>query len=311
MNMLALSRERGPVPNEVVRLSSDDEYLRDAEGNLRLKRSIVRENVDGHEVTIHIQGSSAREVRKALEGIARKYPGKVDVEQWMSTFKIERSFREGRTQFSVRGAGSNETFRAVTKIAVSAFIDAGGAREQILPCLDFVSGQCADAQHARWFYSADVMAEREPDEVTHVVAVRGEPGMALWAYIELFRAYRFAVRLADRYSGPAVRVDYVYDLLAGATVKERCLHVDFGDLDFAQRGIDVDAVREQLAVLIRVAQRRSRERALGAAVDRAFEPARKAGLEGTVDKLMPQMWSELEPIILAMLRRRDSKEGAE
>ena len=77
MNLLGLARERGAVPNQVVHLASGDEYLRDAKGNLRLRRPIVSEHRSEKEVTIDIQGSSSRQVRKAVQNLARKYPGKI------------------------------------------------------------------------------------------------------------------------------------------------------------------------------------------------------------------------------------------
>lgn len=303
MNLLGLSRERGEVPNQVVQLE-DGEYLRDAQGNLRLRRPVIREDRSEHEVTINIQGGSTRDVRKALEGIARKYPGKIDIDQWMSGFTGERRFYMAPTHFEVPSAGSDEAFRAVTKIAASAYVAAGGAREQILSALDYIGGRNA-IEHARWFYSADVMTERGADDITHVVALRGEPGTPLWGYVEMFRAYRFAVRLAERYAGPALRADYVYDLVAGATIAGRSIQLDFADLDVKYGGIDVDAMVEHWTVLIRVAQRRSREASVRAAVRQAFDRAFAQNPEATAADLMPHLWSALEPIVLAMLRRPD------
>jgi hypothetical protein len=308
MNMLGLSRERGPVPNQVVRLGSGEEYLRDAAGNRRLRQPVVREHQSEHEVTIDLQGS-VPQVRQALRGLARKYPGKIDVEQWMSRFTNDRRFHSGPTQFEVRGAGSEEAFRAIAKIAASAYIAGGGSRDQILSCLRYIKGE-SPAQHARWFYAVDVMADRPTDEVTNVVGVSGEPGAPLWAYVELFRVYRFAVRLAEHYSGPAIRLDRVYDLIVGTTIEGRCLRLDFGDLDVEHGGVDVDAVIEQWKVLIGLAQRRSRQAAIGAAVEQAFKHAMAANSEATVEDLMPHLTSALEPILLAMIRRPDkSKDG--
>lgn len=298
MNVLGLPRQRGEVPRQVVRLASGEEYLRDAEGNLRLRYPVISEVRSDGEMTINIQGSDMRQLKKALEGLARKYPSKIDVDQWMSMFNDNPRFHMGPTVFAVRGAGSDEALRAVTKIAAGAFICGGGTRDQILPCIEYIKG-AVPGTYGRWFYAADILSNRGPDAITHVVAVRAKAGAPLWAYVELFRVFRFAVRLSELYTGPTVRVDYVFDLIEGSALAVRSLQLDFDDVDFNEGGLDVEALKEQLEILRRVAEQRSQKAAISGAVDRAFERVFAEKPEATAQDLWPHLWKELEPILVA------------
>ena len=299
MNMLGLSRDRGTVPRQAVRVPSGDEYLRDADGNLSLRQALVREQRDGKLVSVNVQASTVRQARDALRRLASKYPGKIDVDHWLARFESQSQFHMGPTQFEVRGAGSDEMFRAITKIAINAYMARGGSRDQISAAIEHIKGNAAE-EYVRWFYAADVMPSRAPDEVTHAVAVRGAPGGQLWAYVELFRVYRFAVRLSLHYTGPPISLDYVFDLCHGEDLDRR-LEVDFAGLDIDAPGIELDALKAEWTVLMRIAERRSREAAVDAAVRAAFAQAWADNPEATTEDLMPHLWSQLEPIILAMV----------
>jgi hypothetical protein len=301
MNMLGLSRERGSVPNQLVTLGAGDEYLRDAEGNLRRTRPLVRQEQSGDEVQISVTASSTKQLRQTLRSLARKYAGKIDVDEWMQKISMTRRFEESATIFRLRGAGSEACFRGITKVAANAYMATGGSRSQILECVDHINGQ--RVRCARWYYCADVLDARQPEELTHIVGLHGTPGGRLWAYVELFRAFRFAVRLSSNYSGEPVSVNYVYDLIGGKVLDDRHVHCDFGELDLEDGGIDVDAVAANLNVLMLLATRRSRERELGAAVDEAFERARAVNPNCTLDDLQVHLWAALEPRLIAMMRR--------
>ncbi len=309
MHILNISRERGEVPNCVVQLPQG-EFIRNVDGNMRPVRPTIQETIHGDRVEVSIQGGSRKQVVQAVRGIARKYPGKFDPDEWANkmTESVERSTHP--TTFTMNDLGSDEALRGIAKIAASAFVLLGGRRDSLASCMPYITGK-SSRQLVRWYFEADVMPGRQPGWITHAVAVRADPSSGqLWCYVELFRAFRFVSLLNEAYTGEPLAKDYVHELCTGQPL-DVPLTFDPRGIDPDIGGIDIDAFKREAEELMTVSASRSREAAIGGAVERAFSATLQNNPNATGRELMPHLFRELEPLLLDLVRPKRFPDEAE
>ncbi|MDD9942486.1 MAG: HNH endonuclease [Myxococcales bacterium] len=310
MNMMGLTRERKPVPKQVVTLPDGSEYLRDAQGRLWPRHAIGYEQLDGNQVTLSIQARNRREARAKLREYEKKYPGKIDVEQFMSSLTETVQPHRSPVNFTSSGVGSSAALRAVAKIAANAFIEWGGLPDQIMECISFIRGE-SSRQLVRWYYVDEVWPDRGDMDVTHVVALRaGAPGEGLWGYVELFRIYRFAVQLSAAHKGPIVHRDYVYDIGQKRVVTDAQPVFSPGALDLEDGGVDLEAIRAVGSHMMRIAEWRSLEASFGEAIGKAFTEAVAANPNATTEDLLRHLHTYLDPVLLAVIQAGVRRDGS-
>jgi hypothetical protein len=304
MNLLSLSRERGDVPDEIVSLEGRGDFIRGADGTLRMKHPKVHEQRDGNQVSISIQARSMSEARRLVEGYKRKYGDKVDVNAWMAPLTQTVEYVSTQTIYEARGVGSPETLRAVAKIAANAYLAWGGSPEDVSDAAHYIRGD-TKAHLARWYFEADPLQDRKHNSVTHVIAVRGDPDIGtLWAYVELFRAYRFVVQLCRSYKGARLEKDFVYDLCTASTTPAP-VAFNPGDLDPEVGGLDIDKWKVEGERLMMIATARSREQVLDNIIRAAFAETMSKHPEATTEDLLPILMDKITPMLEALLRKRD------
>lgn len=304
MNLSSLSRERGGVPNETVWLGARGDFIRGADATLRRQRPKVHEERDGNQVTVSIEAHSTREVRRVLETYRRKHGDKVNVDAWMASLTQTVEYVKTQTIYEARTVGSPETFRAVAKIAANAYLAWGGSPDEVRDAAHYVRGD-TKAPLVRWYFDADPVQDRKSNSVTHVIAVRGDPATStMWAYVELFRAYRFAVQLCRSYKGPRFENDYVYDLCATRPTPAR-IEFNPGTLDPEMDGLDIEKCKNECLRLMRIGAERSLEQVLDSAIEAAFAEAMSNHPEATVEDLLPILVDKITPLQKALIWRRD------
>jgi hypothetical protein len=303
MNLLSLSRERGDVPDETVSLEGRGNFTRSADAILRVKHPTVHEERDGNQVSVSIKARSIDEARGMVKGHKRKYGDKIDVDAWMASVTESVEYVSTQTNYKAGSVGSPETFRAVTKIAANAYLAWGGSPDEVSGAADYIRGDTS-AHLARWYFETDPVQNRRHDSVTHVIAVRGVPDTGrLWAYIELFRAFRFVVQLCRSYKGARFENDFVYDLCA-ASPTPALIAFNPGELDPEEGGLDIEKVKDEIAHLLTIAQQRSREQVLDNLMKAAFAEAMSKHPEATVEDLLPILMDKVTPLLKALLRTR-------
>ena len=255
-NALNVQRERGATPS--VRVTFDEEeYVRDANGNMRPvdKRPTVIEGESS--ATFSFSASTLAQARKHLEGLKRKYP-KLDVEAQLAAAKLTVTRVDAVTEFNLPSIGGDDMFRAVVKIALSYFLHIGGAAASVPVAVAAVLNPGDPGlRRVGCLYGVDPIPERDISRVLHVVAVISDLSGRLSAYVELLGAYRFAVRLSNRYSGPPISSAYAYDVCAQAVIALDATRLI--GLPWLHEGMNQDAVAKALDVVRDVAVARSQE----------------------------------------------------
>lgn len=261
MNLLSLSREYGDVQPVDVFAEGHGKLKLAADGFLRPQHPTVDEEHVGNQVNISIQARSKEEVLKIAQQIMRKSKRKYG-DKVGTLMPITETVEDVKPEFGVRSVGSSsETFRAVAKIAVNAYLAWGGDQDNVNDTVAYIRGD-TKAELTRWYFDIDPVRHRKQYSVTHVIAVRGDPDIgALWAYVELFRAFRFAVQLCRSYDGEQFEKDYAYDLFA-ASETPALIAFNPRELDPEVVGLDTETVKiakAEIAHLLAMVKRRSME----------------------------------------------------
>lgn len=211
-NALNVVRERDDTPKVRVTLESGERLWRDADGNMRhvgAPPTVIER--DG-KMSISFTASSKAEVRKHLRGLKRKHP-KLDVEATMANVQMRVTRVNKRMTFAFPELGGADAFRAIIKIAVSYYLHVGGRADLIREAIDAVAqAGFPPLTRVGWLYAIDPRPDRNDDAVLHALAIASDEHGGLHAYVELFSAFRFTVRLADAYAGPPIRAAYAYDV---------------------------------------------------------------------------------------------------
>lgn len=303
MNLLSLSRERGDVPSETVSLKGLGNFTRGSDATLRMKAPTVREKRDGSQVRVSIQARSKSEARRLAKGYKRKYGDKVDVDAWMASLTQTVEYVSNKIVYEARSVGSPETFHAVAKIAANAYLAWGGAPDEVSDAACYIRGD-TEGHLARWYFETDPVQDRQQNSVTHVIAIRGDPDTGtLWAYVELFSAYRFVVRLCRSYKGERFERDYVYDLCVASPIPG-IVAFNPGEIDPEVGGLDIEKVKGECVRLLMIAAERSRGQILNNAIRAAFAETMSKHPGATTEDLLPILMDKIMPILEAILRKR-------
>ncbi len=254
-NVLDVVRERGVTPSVRVKLESGVQMQRDPDGHMRpvaLRPTVVeRDSVASFSIT----AGSRIAVRKHLDGLKRKYP-KLDIDGVMATISETTTRANERTEFTFPPLGGAEAFRAIVKIAVSYYLHVGGRVAVIRDAIDVVAHEGLPAlARVGCLYAVDPLPDRDDDKVVHVLAVASDEDGGLHAYVELFSAFRFTVRLADAYAGHPMCVAYGYDVCTRAEVEIDAANLR--GLPWTPEDWDPDAVDRALEPVIAVAVTRN------------------------------------------------------
>lgn len=255
LNALNVARQRGDTPAVEVTLTTGERMIREADGNMRpvpTRPEIVPLN--DKESSYSITAASMREARRHVQGLKRKYP-KFDADTAMASAMSQRTDYRGTVTFELTELGGPGMLCAVVKIAINYYLHAGGDVEHVRAAAAVVRiKDDPGPEIVGFFYGAEPLRHRDPDAVTHIVAIKS-CAQRLSVYVELLSAFRFAVNLSSDYKGPPFNAAYAYDPCA---VRE--ITVSASDLEGApwepETGLDPDVLLAQLEALRPIAERR-------------------------------------------------------
>jgi len=286
-----IKRERGVLPSVRVTTTTGQQLNYRRDGVLIPGRPDVRETIRGDAVELAVQARDRDELRGILEGFARKYPGRIDVDQLVDGAMPAWSAPEGMLKLQLNPEGPDAE-RSIVKSAV------GFARLRGMPkaegeAVRFLRDAEAERCIGSW-YRSDLLINRPQGVPLHCVAAAGNPetGIAL-GYVEYFGVSRSLVGLDMNYAGPAFSGVHAIDPRSGSSVDveidlelDRAAYADARTGDAADPEDARSAVGPILYGMYLQRQTDERARVVGEAVDRAFKQCgAKEGEELTEEHL--------------------------
>lgn len=293
-NLLGIKRERGEVPNVVVKRENGEELVRDSRGNMRPRRTSVASRLEGSTLRFEARGGP-REVRQALRKLKKRYPT-IDISDALDKIQAQISYTRESLEFSLDQLGGPTALRAVAKIAANFAV---WRQHVVVPsCAPFVSGETQKNDVAWWWSGADPIVERPSDTVLNVVGLVGGEGR-IRAYVELLHAFRFGVVVHEPYTGPSFTEVLARDVMTGSWIDV--------EWDPAKWKIDdlppAEDFPGRMDAIVRVAQVAAHERSIREIVERAFaRTLQERGPDATTEDLRPILWEEMESFVLAQIR---------
>ncbi len=208
VNRLGIKRERGgPRSIEARMVSSGDPIHLNWDGTTFGPKTRFSKTESG--LTVECD---EKNISTAKETLKRKFPnlriGRVEPFETHGEFRFQSDF------------GGLACYRAVTKIALNYFLHRGGSPESVTDVISFMKHGGENVFVLLYYPIWDVLPHRPAEAITHVVSIRGDPiQKLLYAYVELFTAFRFMVCLSGTYDGDYVSDSYCFDLRLRQVVK--------------------------------------------------------------------------------------------
>ncbi|MGD6876146.1 HNH endonuclease [Bacillus infantis] len=157
-NLLDIKRDRGK-PQNVIGTYNNKDIIIEPGGALRLKRAYTEKGDDSY----HIEASSVRQARQALEGLKRKHPH-IDVDEQIKNAKRNKSYLPSVTIST--NFGGQETKRALCKMAVNFYIYNGGNPATVKHLLPFIEGKKEEAEVYYFYPMSEVFYKNERKSFT-------------------------------------------------------------------------------------------------------------------------------------------------
>ncbi len=240
VNRLGIKRERGDPPSIEARMvsSGDPIHLNWDGTTFGPKTRFTR---TGSGLTVECD---EKNISTAKQTLKRKFPnlriGRVEPFETYGEFRFESDF------------GRPECYRAVTKIALNYFLHRSGSPKFVSDAISFMKHGGENVFVLLYYPIWDVLPQRPAEAITHVVAIRGDPiQKLLYAYVELFTAFRFMVFLSGTYDGEYVSDSYCFDLRLGQVVKmdARFYQSRSTIADIASSSAHIEALENQMQKL--------------------------------------------------------------
>jgi hypothetical protein len=201
-NRLGIKRERGEPPAiKARRADSGDPIFIESDRTTFAPRTTIQRTENGYAIEC-----DQKNIGKAMEALKRKVPN-VQFSQ-VEPFESDLQFHH-KSDF-----GGIACYRAVTKIALNFFLHRGGSVAPVSKAISFVKSGGDNCFVILYYPSRDVLPQRIAKQITHVVAIRGDPVQNfLYAYVELFTAFRFLVSLSETYDGKLLNESHTHPIV--------------------------------------------------------------------------------------------------
>jgi HNH endonuclease len=235
-NRLGIERERGEPPAiKARRIDSGDPIIIESDRTTFAPRTTIQKTENGYTVEC-----DQKNFGNAMETLKRKVPN-VQFGQ-VEPFKSDLQFRY-ESDF-----GGMACFRAVTKIALNYYLCRGGSAKPVGEAISFRKNGGENFYVILYYPTRDVLPQRLAKQITHVVSIRGDPiQKLLYAYVELFTAFRFLVSLSGAYDGEAMSESYCFDLQQGKEIKTNTQFYESRSTiaDIAASTVHIEALKKQ------------------------------------------------------------------
>ncbi|NMC34093.1 MAG: HNH endonuclease [Veillonellaceae bacterium] len=195
---LSCKRDSGSAP-PIIAVSSDGTEYKMKNGKAKLKDPVFPDSptvayVDGKKTEIYnIVARSLDEAHAMVEGLKKKYPDKDFVVEMK---KIEVYLDSLNTNSIIL---SDESFRAIAKIAVNFYMWKVGKKGNIEGAIDYVNG--LSKEEIVGIYYNEEAKNLKDCEIAHILYIKGDKEeKILYCYVSLFGAIDFIVLLNDDYN---------------------------------------------------------------------------------------------------------------
>ncbi len=317
-NLLMIKRHRGE-PNSIVGKieSTGEDYYLLYGGKPVMTKPIITEEVDGKKIELSIVARNEKEMRQILEGLKRKKYPELDIEKSLKTAKLKNEYIDGPIHFECT-IGGNEVFKSITKSAVNYFIYKGGDRQFISHLFSYLDG--TTEMNVVWMhYPDEIIYTPSDNEVSHIIRLIGNPTeQILYAYIELFNAYNYIIKLNENYTGKSINETYAFDLIE---IKEitRSIPLNYSRGQLLDYFINKDSkpfakVQRRLERVLSIAMKRQTSYFNQELISKAVNNSLGKYPEGTIitkeiiDELVNETMKEITPMILHNFKRRNKQE---
>lgn len=285
---LQVKKHRGDIAPIKGGINEDGEVYTIVNGSKPvMAKPVYEEAVEGDKTIINIQAQNEAQLRKMLEGLARKYPG-FDVEDAISKSKRVKEYLQKPLQYR-QTFGGEKAFRAMAKSAVGFYLETGGNKDIIDHVIPFLRGEIS--LDIVFHYNPEILPYIEADdEVLHILHLVGDKeNSLLYCYVQFFSAYSYLVLLSDNYIGDNFTKSYAYDVLLNE-IKDKKLSVTISRQDF-ERFKDRNLILNGAAVV-----QKKMQRVLGIASKRHHEQTRSDIISETIDEILTKKYGYVEVI---------------
>ena len=272
--LLNIKRDRGSVRPLRVQTVTGETLQLHADGHLTLPHTIVTQQRTADQIAIQIKAPSTKEFKKAVRGLARKYP-QLDVTTALQEATAARKYNTNPWHIPLH-LGGVEAGRSIIKSLVALAACAGidltdleHAQEYLFSDGEPCFGYCNDV---------DVVVNRPDGMFFHCVGISGDPETKqILGYVEYFGCLRIVACLSSTYEGESFQSCYAIDPVRG-TELDLQIELAFSPEEiraiYEYLRVDYSVQRDAVGRLLAYWSKKDAEAALARAVDDAVEYAR-------------------------------------
>ena len=275
-DMLQVKKDRDNGHNQVMTDEEGHEIIvEDAGGKLKLRRSYFEKEILDDEKRYHITAKNEKELKDYLEGQVK---AKEITQAQMDEVMAKAKMKPHRPRLTIRTVIPQEAFPNIVRSAVNYYIENTRRYDDVKHLIPYIKGErnCQEILHLVLF---DILPyEEKGDEITHMIHLEGNPtSRVLYAMLEYYGLYTYAVFLKEDYDGPELNLTYCYDVLhEKETEREFSLPVNRKWIEKYKEGFEATA-KERFAAaerrankILGVWQEKDRDRAVKDIVGKAF-----------------------------------------
>ena len=213
--LLNIKRDRGkPRWVKAERTGEVRSYYIKPGGKPVIGKPMVEIKDDGKAAKVTIEARDTSELRHILRGVKRRYP-KFNVDEVLKQARYQKEYLKDSLHFNL-SIGGPHSFRAISKIAYN-YYRYKNPDEEGLNFNDierYIKGELAEKDFVWFYYSDKDVIIKQPIEILHSIALKGNlEDYSLYAYVELFNAFKFIVLLSTEYTGRVVEQVYNYNVV--------------------------------------------------------------------------------------------------
>ncbi len=257
-NQLLITRENGKPQNiDGTSILTGEKVKIPYNKRPYLATPVVSQEVNGDKIKLSIQARDKKQMNQIQAGLKRKYPNlnPADMQKYESAVKLDGFIHISNT------IGGDLAFRSIAKSAINFFLIKGGDRNYIKHLLSYIGGQEKFDDIVWMHYPDKSIYTPEDNEVSHIIRLIGNSHeRILYAYIELFNAHNYLIKLNDVYNGLNYDETYIYNLISQKEMSAKIIPINYTRkqvLDFINNKIrPYKEVQKKFTRVIGIAQQR-------------------------------------------------------
>ncbi len=315
-NMLNIDRDRG-VPQNIKpeHIDGNTDYLLAPGGKPVLSKPKIEQKKEGQEIKISISARSISEAREILKGLKKKYP-KIDVEEVLKQAESKQEYLKDYLRFNF-SIGGIKTFSAVAKIAYNylkyKYPNISFNSSNIVK---YIKGELTDKDLVWFYYKDGEFIDKQPSEVLHSIVITGKRNSHLYAYVELFNAYKFVVLLSDNYIGDDFVESYCFDVInRNAVTKRLVINIPLKEIKdiFQQKPRCDNSLKNEYEKLLSTISIKQANEHNSELIERAMKKSIMKYPEGTViteqmiNELVSELVNEITPLLVRQFKEKNNK----